>query len=142
MLEASRGQTDELRRMQRELFDAVGRFRWRLGGERLLVFAWRGAIGAALLVAGIRLVAWAMDLPLGAWAWEVAGLAPLVAIGLALARWPSSVQAARAADHHLALAERLATAVEQGRVDLGDLGRRARRVLEKTARPPEPEQLF
>jgi hypothetical protein len=45
-------------------------------------------------------------------------------------------------DDALDLAERLATAVEEGRVDLGDLGRRARRVLEKTARPPEPEQLF
>src|SRR3954464_6074330 len=40
------------------------------------------------------------------------------------------------------LAGRLATAVEQGRVDLGDLGRRARRVLEKTAGTPEAEQLF
>ena len=29
-----------------------------------------------------------------------------------------------------------------GHVDLGDLGRRARRLLEATARPPEPEQLF
>ncbi len=45
-------------------------------------------------------------------------------------------------DEALDLAERLAEAVDQGRVDLGDLGRRARRVLEKTARPPEPEQLF
>ena len=45
-------------------------------------------------------------------------------------------------DEALDLAERLAAAVEEGRVDLGDLGRRARRVLEKTARPPEPEQLF
>jgi len=45
-------------------------------------------------------------------------------------------------DEALDLAERLANAVEEGRVDLGDLGRRARRVLEKTARPPEPEQLF
>ena len=45
-------------------------------------------------------------------------------------------------DDALALAERLATAVEQGRVDLGDLGRRARRVLEKTARPADAEQLF
>src|SRR2546430_13528168 len=45
-------------------------------------------------------------------------------------------------DDALELAERLATAVEQGRVDLVDLGRRARRVLEKTARPPEAEQLF
>ena len=45
-------------------------------------------------------------------------------------------------DEALDLAERLAAAVEEGRVDLGDLGRRARRVLEKTARPPESEQLF
>jgi hypothetical protein len=45
-------------------------------------------------------------------------------------------------DEALALAERLAAAAEEGRVDLGDLGRRARRVLEKTARPTEAEQLF
>ena len=45
-------------------------------------------------------------------------------------------------DEALDLAERLATAVEEGRVDLGDLGRRARRVLEKTARSPDAEQLF
>jgi hypothetical protein len=45
-------------------------------------------------------------------------------------------------DDALDLAERLANAVEQGRVDLGDLGRRARRVLEKTARPASDEQLF
>src|SRR5438045_7522061 len=44
-------------------------------------------------------------------------------------------------DDALDLAERLATAVEEGRVDLGDLGRRARRVLEKTVKPAEPEQL-
>ena len=48
----------------------------------------------------------------------------------------------RVLDDALDLAERLATAAEQGRVDLGDLGRRARRVLEKTARPAEAEQLF
>jgi hypothetical protein len=45
-------------------------------------------------------------------------------------------------DEALDLAERLAAAAEEGRVDLGDLGRRARRVLEKTARDPEAEQLF
>jgi hypothetical protein len=45
-------------------------------------------------------------------------------------------------DEALDLAERLAEAVEQGRVDLGDLGRRARRVLAKTAAPPESEPLF
>jgi hypothetical protein len=45
-------------------------------------------------------------------------------------------------DDALDLAERLAAAAEEGRVDLGDLGRRARRILESTARQPEPEQLF
>jgi hypothetical protein len=45
-------------------------------------------------------------------------------------------------DDALDLAERLAAAAEEGRVDLGDLGRRARRLLESTARPPEPEALF
>ena len=45
-------------------------------------------------------------------------------------------------DEALDLAERLAQAVEHGRVDLGDLGRRARRVLEKTAKPGEGERLF
>jgi len=45
-------------------------------------------------------------------------------------------------DDALDLAERLAAAVEEGRVDLVDLGRRARRVLEQTARPQDAEQLF
>jgi hypothetical protein len=45
-------------------------------------------------------------------------------------------------DEALDLAERIAAGVETGRVDLGDLGRRARRLLERTARPTEPEQLF
>src|SRR5919199_3472998 len=124
MLEASRRQTDELAHAQRELFAIVGRFRWRLGRERLLVFALRGMIGAALLLAGLRLIAWVLDAPLGAWSWQVAGLAPLAAIGVALARWPSRVQAARTADRHLALAERLATAVElAGRMRAGRSGR-------------------
>jgi len=45
-------------------------------------------------------------------------------------------------DDALDLAERLAAAAEEGRVDLADLGRRARRLLEQTARPPEAAQLF
>jgi hypothetical protein len=45
-------------------------------------------------------------------------------------------------DEALALAERLADAAEKGRVDLPDLGRRARRLLESTARKNEPDQLF
>src|SRR3954452_23191902 len=48
----------------------------------------------------------------------------------------------RILDEALDLAERLAAAAEEGRVDLADLGRRARRVLTKTARPTETEQLF
>jgi hypothetical protein len=45
-------------------------------------------------------------------------------------------------DDALALAERLAEQAESGRVDLADLGRRARRLLEATARPADPNQLF
>ena len=45
-------------------------------------------------------------------------------------------------DGAIDLAERLASAAEEGRVDLGDLGRRARRLLEATARPSEAEPLF
>jgi hypothetical protein len=45
-------------------------------------------------------------------------------------------------DGALDLAERLASAAEEGRVDLGDLGRRARRLLAATARPNEAEKLF
>jgi hypothetical protein len=45
-------------------------------------------------------------------------------------------------DEALDLAERLAAAAEEGRVDLGDLGRRARRLLASTARPAGDEQLF
>lgn len=45
-------------------------------------------------------------------------------------------------DDALDLAERLVTSAEEGRVDLGDLSRRARRVLEASAKPPTAEQLF
>ena len=45
-------------------------------------------------------------------------------------------------DQAVDLAERLAQQAETGRVDLADLGRRARRVLELTAKPAGPQQLF
>ena len=45
-------------------------------------------------------------------------------------------------DQALDLAERLVEQTQAGRVDLNDLSRRARRILEATARPGEPEQLF
>jgi hypothetical protein len=48
----------------------------------------------------------------------------------------------RLIDESIELAERIVEQAETGRVDLGELGRRARRVLEATARPAEPDQLF
>ena len=45
-------------------------------------------------------------------------------------------------DEALELAERLVEQAESGRVDLGDLARRARRVLEATAKSREAEKLF
>ena len=45
-------------------------------------------------------------------------------------------------DDALDLAQRVAEAAEQGRFDVGDLGRRARRLLESTAQARGPEPLF
>ncbi len=45
-------------------------------------------------------------------------------------------------DEALSLAERLADDAASGRVDLADLGRRARKLLESSNRPPETSQLF
>ena len=45
-------------------------------------------------------------------------------------------------DQALELAERLVEQTEAGRVDLGDLSRRARRLLEATSKPGEGERLF
>ena len=45
-------------------------------------------------------------------------------------------------DQGVELAERLLQQTESGRVDLGDLGRRARRLLEATAKPADEDQLF
>jgi hypothetical protein len=45
-------------------------------------------------------------------------------------------------DEALDLAQRLAEQSESGKVDLPDLGRRARRLLEATARPDDGEKLF
>jgi hypothetical protein len=53
-----------------------------------------------------------------------------------------SANASPLLDDALDLAERLVQQTETGRVDLGDLGRRARRLLEKTAKPAGPEHLF
>ena len=45
-------------------------------------------------------------------------------------------------DQALELAELLAEQAESGRVDLADLGRRARRLLEISSRPSSAQQLF
>ena len=45
-------------------------------------------------------------------------------------------------DEAVELAERIAQQSESGRVDLADLGRRARRILEQTSNPGGPQQLF
>jgi hypothetical protein len=45
-------------------------------------------------------------------------------------------------DQSLELAERIAAGAESGRVDFADLGRRARRLLESTAKPQDDEKLF
>jgi len=45
-------------------------------------------------------------------------------------------------DDAVALAHRLVEGAEQGRLDLADLQRRARRLLEATTTPPEDSKLF
>ena len=45
-------------------------------------------------------------------------------------------------DQAVELAERIAEQTQAGRVDLADLGRRARRLLEATSRPDEASSLF
>ena len=45
-------------------------------------------------------------------------------------------------DDALDLAQRLAEQTAQGRVDLNDLGRRARRLLEATSTPADTQKLF
>jgi hypothetical protein len=45
-------------------------------------------------------------------------------------------------DEAVALAQRIVDDADKGRVDLTDLGRRARHLLEATAVPGDPNQLF
>lgn len=53
-----------------------------------------------------------------------------------------SAENTRIVDGALDLAQRVADAAEQGRFDVVDLGRRARRLLQATTAPAEPESLF
>ena len=50
--------------------------------------------------------------------------------------------AAPIVDEAVALAKRIVEDADRGRVDLGDLGRRARRLLESTTRPGDADKLF
>ena len=52
-----------------------------------------------------------------------------------------AAESSRIVDEALDLAQRMAEAAEQGKFDVVDLGRRARRLLASTA-PSEPEGLF
>lgn len=54
----------------------------------------------------------------------------------------STDAASAALTEALDLAGRLVEQAESGRVDLNDLSRRARRVLESSTRPPAPQSLF
>ena len=51
-------------------------------------------------------------------------------------------QARRCSTRRSSLAERLAEDAASGRVDLADLGRRARKLLESSSKPGEASQLF
>jgi hypothetical protein len=98
-----------------ELFRLVGQLQWRLARERALVFGLRGATIGAAIVLVLGVVGWLAEVPLADWSWALAVAAALAGLALGVVRWPSAMQAARAADHHLELAERLATAVELSR---------------------------
>jgi hypothetical protein len=54
----------------------------------------------------------------------------------------SGAESGRILDGALDLAQRVADAAEQGRFDVVDLGRRARRLLGATTSPGRPESLF
>jgi hypothetical protein len=96
-----------------ELLDVLGRFRWRLAREQLLLFGLRGLIASCAILTAVSVTAWLVGNSLLN-PWTVAALLAGPAIGLlvALVRWPSTTQAARIADTQLGLDERLSTAVE------------------------------
>jgi hypothetical protein len=90
-------------------------YRLRLGAEVLLRFSLRGLIAGALLLIGVSVVDWLLELrPQSTWLWAALVLPTLGGVGVALAWWPSHGQTARASDRRLQLDERVGTAVELG----------------------------
>ena len=97
----------------RELLKLVGHFRGRLGLELLFLFSIRALTWALLVVAFLYVLAWLLQ-------WDFPPIVPgsliggalLMALALAIARWPSLDEAARTADRRLILDERLSTAIE------------------------------
>ena len=96
-----------------ELLDVLGRFRWRLAREQLLLYGLRGLIASCAILTAVSVTAWLVGNSLLN-PWTVAALAagPVIGLLVALVRWPSTTHAARIADTQLGLAERLSTAVE------------------------------
>jgi hypothetical protein len=100
----------------------LGRLRLRLGLEKLLVFAIRGALASGMALIVVSIAIWLSGADA---AWLSIGGAPLLAaLALGVLRWPSQHQTALSVDRRLGLDERLATSVElvgaraPGRFDL------------------------
>jgi hypothetical protein len=87
----------------------VGRLRLRLGLERAATWALRGVAASALAFSAISLVGWLTGESIS-YTWATGPL--VLAVAIALTRWPSNKHAAREGDRRLGLEERLATAIE------------------------------
>ncbi|MBV9896076.1 MAG: hypothetical protein JO020_18085 [Chloroflexi bacterium] len=95
---------------QNELQQLLHRLRWRLGLERLALFAIRGCIGCAVALVVLSIALW---LSAGDTKLLWLGATPLAAaVVFGLVRWPTRHETAVVVDQRYRLAERLTTAVE------------------------------
>jgi hypothetical protein len=93
-----------------ELSRILARLRLQLALERTAQLTTRGIFASGLALVGVAGCAWFIEIrPLAVW---VAAGPLLAAVVVAIARWPSIVQAAVVADRQFNLHERLATAAE------------------------------